>query len=220
MSKDKLFLGAIIFIILFIIGFCAMGQGMEWLLQLFGRDKTSLPNQANYIVVHVDALENDNPEVISIWGIFAYLNDPVSVKAQPLYPSEGLRGDIVAMNFALASDGLPTPEFINWVKTTYDMQIDNYMVIDDDGVKTFYAQANQIDPQVAISQDTPSDLTLFESGCSRIQEGKLTDKPGSWDLIFPAHFRTNFRFDEFMVQWNTVVSAGADLDCDALLPAE
>lgn len=217
MSKEKIFIVILIFLLFLVMGFCAASQGFGKLLGFLSDTPPTPPMQVNYIYIHVDAIENKNPKVLSIWGIFTYQGDPVSIKARSLYPSKNLQGDLAANAFALAPDGLPTPEFINLVKTTFDIPIDNYLVVDDNGVSILYAWANDIDPKVVIDTQAPPDLRLFESGCERIRDGRVKQGiSAQWDLLYPDHFRTNFGFDEFMVQWKTIVEAGSSLDCEAL----
>lgn len=215
--KVKLIIGILVFLLFLVIGFCATSQQVAWLIDNIGGGSTSPVNQANYLIIHVDGIENDNPKVINIWGVFIYLNDPVSIKVKPLYPSANPQGDVAASFFALSSDGLPSPEFITVVKSSFNIPVDNYLLFDDHGAKVLNAWANNLSPESVAEAPAPTDIDLFQSGCAQVQQSTLNpDFSPDWALIIPNHFRTNFNFDQFITHWKTISSAGAALSCEVL----
>ena len=217
MSKEKFLIIILLFLLFVVIGFCVTSNAAQVLWALPTDNSQTPPHQVNYLAIHVSSLEEERPQVIAIWGIFIYLGDPVSIKAQVLYPSPNPQGDLAASAFTLSSDKLPSPEFINLVKTTFDIPVDNTIVVDDLGISTLYAWVNDINPESLLNKATPPDLSLFETSCQRIRAGKVkTGISVDWEQLSPNHLRTSFGLDEFMVQWKTIVAAGENLDCEAL----
>lgn len=166
--------------------------------------------QSNTLLVHVDHLDAEYPSLVSMWVIFTYTADPVSMTFLPIYPT-GRNGESdLAARFALSADLDITPGFLSQVQKDYSIQWDYIVLIDNEGIAYWnqfirgndYAQpaeGNILQPEVDLATDFCA--SIHENG-----SGMLVGL--DWSQLIPAHMRTDLAFDQVLTTWDRVRNSG------------
>ncbi len=210
MGKAKLFVGLIFFVIFATLGFCVAGK----IPQALNVATLPVEKQQNYLIIYVDSLTQPSPKVVSLWAILISSDTSItSLKAQSLYPSANPQGGLVAQAFALNQKGLPSDEFLSIVRSTFSLPLNNYILIDYEGLATLHSLWLGTPPSTI--QGNSDEVLLISQGCEYIRQNKNTPSPGqSWTAIIPKHFRTDLAFDDAIQRWNQLVQAGNKLNCE------
>jgi hypothetical protein len=214
MGKAKLIIGIIVFAIFVIVGFCIAGQ----LPNMLNIPTLPAQKQQNYLIIHVDSLTQTSPKIVSLWMI-SVSNDPAitSLKAQTLYPSTATQSAFVMQSFLLNSKGQPTQEFLTLIQSTFQLSINNYIMIDSEGLAILRSLWLDVPPTTIESY--ADGALLFSQGCERIRKNQVNrDSSQAWAQIIPDHCRTDLTFDDAILRWNELIRAGSKLNCEVFSP--
>ncbi|MCA1954500.1 MAG: hypothetical protein LDL12_05040 [Anaerolinea sp.] len=214
MGKAKLLVGIIVFVIFVFVGFCVAGQLPEML------DIPTLPaeKQQNYLLIHVDSLDQTTPKILSLWTVsISSTSSITSLKAQPLFPSTATQSAVVLHSFSLDNKGQPTKEFLTLVQSTFRLPINNYILIDNDGLASL--RSMWLGTALAPVESNADEILLIEQGCERIRQNQIaSDVNQALSQIIPRHFRTDLSFDDAILRWNEITQSGDKLKCEVFAP--
>lgn len=214
MRKIGIFLALLAFILFLFLGFqvaklfAAPGEIQSG--DLPSQDEVA---QSNILLVHVDQLDRENPALVSLWVIFSYRADPVSLTFLPIYPT-GKEGETdQAALFSLSSDKKISPDFLERLQNQYNLQWSRLILIDDAGASywsqfmtgTPFSQTISSDPRTLIQPETD----LISAFCDSVRErgsGLLTSF--EWNQIIPDHMRTDLPFDSVVSELDRIQKSG------------
>ena len=166
--------------------------------------------QHNYLLVHVDQLDSPKPALRSVWGIFVYLPEPSSVMIVPLYPLEDAkRQDKFASNFSLGKDQLASPQFVEAVEQSLDLNFQYALVVDDEGmqsVRGWLADQMKATAPAPNSSIREAEKSFFQAACTFLDPSNPDGAPFPWTLIFPQHAATNLPFQTAILDWQSLRS--------------
>lgn len=169
--------------------------------------------QYNYLIIHVDHLDHENPTLISMWGAFSYQADPASLSFLPLYPT-GKSGekDLVA-RFSLSKDRQVSASFIEKLQEEYDMEWNHVVIIDQEGVAYWtrfltggdFFQNTDSTGQTLLQPETD----LLKAYCSSLRErGSGLLNGLEWNRLIPDHLNTDITLDQLISEWDRIQKSG------------
>jgi hypothetical protein len=181
--------------------------------------------QQNFLLVHVDDLNTNDPELISAWVVFVYQSDPPQMMFVPLYPS--LTVDIhdrLKRTFSLNSDNTLNSQFISQVKKSFDIQISGYILSDDVGIgysnqwltgqttTPVSTYANTDEEKLAVRT---AGQTVYQQFCQLLSTGasKSYFSAVNWTLLLPDHFSTDIPFETIALSTDKITNAST-IQCD------
>lgn len=188
---------------------------------------TQVPQQ-NYLLIHVNDMTADKPELISVWAVFVYQTTPPQFMFMPLYPSyDAAVQRRLARKFSLNADLKPADRFISQVEKSYDMQTAGYILSDNLGVGyatqwlTGQGVTNASVPAVSDNEKHLMRLTgqtTYQQICALFSSGTANSffSAIDWTLLLPTHFSTDLSFDTISLTTNQVTHAGSPVQCEVL----
>ncbi len=211
MRKIGIFLALIAFLLFLFIGFQAANlftaSGEEQSGNLVSTEEAA---QSNILVVHIDHLDAQVPTLVSLWVVFTYQVEPVSLTFLPIYPT-GRSGETdLAARFSLSLDRTVSENFLAQVKKEYNIQWDHVVLIDQAGV-TYWSRFLS---GAEFSQEPGPDLLRPEIQLITTFCGAIRDRGSSllsgldWGQISPDHLRTDLPFDQVMANWDRIQTSG------------
>jgi len=171
--------------------------------------------QSNYLLIHVDNLQAENPKLVSVWGLIAYFPEPKLI-FQALYPMPTATNDQVLQRYKLSSQKIPDSSWLRALADFNQITWDSYILVDDTaltqlGVYVFGAGISQDQPANPISMEQ----SYMQSMCSVFSEQGRNFLDGfSWKELIPDHFRTNVSLDFGLVNTDKLLSAGLPIRCE------
>ncbi len=189
---------------------------------------STIVEQKNYLLIHADTLNGDEPQLISLWMVLVYQSTSPQVMLIPLYPAYDSKvHDRITGQFDLTSDMMVSQSFLSQISKTFDIPIAGYVLVDDLAVQNLKAWLiGQPDSQVFTAAVTDEEkLTLRNSGqaayqgfCTTISTGTLKTGYQSiqWSQLLPDHLITNIPFETFMLTVDRIIQAGSTIKCDVL----
>lgn len=170
-------------------------------------------NQQNILLVQINDLEAESPQVISLWAAFFYQSNPPQLMLLPLPLDEGKDSSNLpawpALNSAIQPD-----IFVQAAAERYKLQLDGFVAIDDAGLQHF---GTWFDGKVGNPVKAANTAEKFlESFCQTVQSseaGKDAVKV-RWSQVLPGHLRTNLSFDSFMRSWDTLFNSPSLANCE------
>lgn len=180
--------------------------------------------QKNILIVSVDALVSPNPQLVSVWVLFAISSEPSpSLTFLPVYHRDGryAQAMYLANTFALAPNGEPVDDFQNEVLTYLDINRFNAYVTLDTHAANVFARlfpGSQPTPQ-PFQVAALDDRLILRDLCTAIET--RTGSAGAqlnWGEIVPDHFRTEVSFPEFTGDWNVFTQSELTPHCEVLDP--
>lgn len=229
MKKIGIFLIAVTFIIFLFIGYQLTSNLLPETAKQPQSAKTSgtiIPHQHNFILVHVTNLQDPQPKLVSIWSVFVFFNQPLSMTFVPLYPQNGLAPTSGGMgkSFSL-NDQLQLTTAFKQSLQTYKFPFKGFILVDDQAISLFTHWLTEADPPYQSSDNLQSnDLSAIIT-----QEGQMisilcpyVNKPYSvqmstkiqWNQLIPTHFSTDLDFQTIVTDWEKLTSSDLPPDCE------
>ena len=188
---------------------------------------TQIPQQ-NYLLIHVNDMTIEKPELISVWAVFVYQTNPPQFMFVPLFPSyDAAVQRRLDRKFNLTKDLQPSDWFLSQVEKSYDMQVAGYILSDNIGVE--YA-SQWLTGQVAASSAVPAETdnekhlmrltgqTAYQQVCALFSSNTANNFFAAidWTLLLPSHFSTDLAFDTISLTTNQVTHAVPPVQCEVL----
>ncbi len=175
------------------------------------------PHQQNILLLHVDQLEKNQPELISAWGLILYFPEP-KIILQPIYPTPIGQENFPLAAFKLTKSKNLNPRFIQQVALQTQMSWDNYILIDNQAL-SFFAAELTFDEAFSPENQTTGVISVegsyFSRLCDRFAElEQIAFQQIQWDHIIPDHWRSNLPFDEAILHWEKLTSPQNPIQCE------
>ncbi len=183
--------------------------------------------QQNYILVHVDDLSRDKPNLISVWGVFVYYAGANQVMFIPMMPShDATVQSSLSAAFSLDKKGQVNSKFIVELNKKFDVDITGVITTDNTGLSLFNALiTGQNTPILAAPPQTDDEkhvvLTnsqfFFQSVCSAVTNRNIAlFEAIDWSQLVPGHFVTTLPFETIMADVQKLVQSTAINQCSVL----
>lgn len=211
MRKTGFFLALIAFIVFLFLGFQVAKLFADPGEEQSGNLASEVDAvQSNTLFIHVDRLDAEYPRLVSMWVVFTYAADPVSMTFLPIYPT-GKSGETdLAARFTLSDDLTVSPGFLEKLQEDYNFQWDHIVLIDGEGV----AYWNRFIRGSEYFQPTEGDvlqpeIDLITDFCASVRENGSGMLAGlDWSQLIPAHMRTDLAFDQVLSTWDRIRNSG------------
>jgi len=171
--------------------------------------------QNNYLIIHVDNLTADSPQLISIWGLIAYFPEPKLI-FQALYPLQTPTNADIQERFALSNQKVPDPNFLKTMAQINQITWDNYVLVDNlafDQLGQFVYGGGL--NQESTSDPLPAEQAYLQTICNTFSaQGRDFLEGFSWKDIVPDHFRSNISMDYSLVNVDKLLAPGLVVQCD------
>jgi hypothetical protein len=219
MRKIGIFLALLAFLLFLFLGlqaarlFVAPGDGPSGNLP---SPATSL--QSNILLVHVNRLDGDNPELISLWVIFSYQAEPPSLTFLPVYPTGKDRDGELAASFSITSDGKVSTTFLQRLEREFQVDWDHLVVIDDAGLD-FWSQHLTGGDYTQSTNDgglLHAEINLYSKFCAEVRNnGSQLLSSADWSQIVPRHLSTDLPLNAGFAELDRIQRSGL---CDVFEP--
>lgn len=186
--------------------------------QSSGTTETPPAKQNNLLVIQVDDLALDQPNLKAVWLASYFISANQSVMTfTSLFPSAdaNISGDYTA-TFAIKPDGTLSKRFLTAVSSA-NITWDGYLVIDATGsilVETWLKAQG-----VPIFTSASSAQTLIENTCGYLKaKGTLTAENTTrfdWEQ-FDAHFQTDLSLDKLLASWDSLFENTHIVRCELI----
>lgn len=169
-------------------------------------------NQTNLLIVHLNELESPTPQVIDLWAAFFYHSNPPQLILMPL-PLDSKNADALPVWPAPAS-AIPPQIFLQAAARLYQIELDGYIAVDDDGLKAFSGWAVR-DGRTGKNSSTDAE-SFLKSLCQTIptEDGAKLAERVRWAQVLPDHLQTDLKFDTFMRAWDQLFFSNPRANCD------
>ncbi len=180
--------------------------------------------QTNLVLLRVNDLSADQPQLVSIWIAFLGPADYPGLTVMMLYPNPDAPDQVqsLADAFSLGEDKLPVQTF--WQElAAYKFTWDGYLLADSQAITAVSGWINNNQSQLqARPADSPEgyriiqdeETSVFRNICSTL--GSADDAAGpvpDWGSIIPLHMRTDLTFEAMMYSWGKLNPPGAITPC-------
>lgn len=195
-------------------------------IQVAGLEPTAIPQQQNFLVVHVDDLSAKKPAMVSAWSVLFYPANPPHLMVMPL-TSQSLteRTKDITKAFRITSDKRLTNLFISRMEQSYDLDFSGYFVVDDTSANLFFtwltgSQPAGVEPGVATENLSSWNYDLEISAWSQFCEINTSGSAASffnsinWNQVLPNHFSTDLSFDTITLAIDQIRHAAAFPACE------
>lgn len=171
--------------------------------------------QNNYLIIHVDNLTADSPQLISVWGLIAYFPEPKLI-FQALYPLDTATNADIQSRYALSNQKVPDPVFLRTLEQVNQITWDNYILMDNlafDALGQFvYGGGLNIE---SISNPLPAEQAYMQTMCGTFSiQGQNFLEGFHWKEIVPDHFRSNISMDFGLANIDKLLSPGLQVRCE------
>ncbi len=185
-------------------------------------------SQHNILLIQVDQINTEQPQLQSVWLMAYYANNP-RVDLLPIYPAlnskNALKHQKLADQFALTKSGEPDEEFwlmLRGINTWWN----GYLMMDNQALKIIedhLVETSVIDNPTAIQAEKQPRNQKFEIKyqTKKYQElcqgfSNYKGKEGFYHLFFSLidDIRSNLKPGQLHDIWQLLRSYGSNLDCD------
>lgn len=184
-------------------------------------DLTASPSgtQQNLFLIHVNDLQDESPQLVSVWALFLLYSDTPSLVFRPIIQQD-LSQPVspTVQQFALCTDGTVAPDFIHALKTEHNLSVDGYVILDDEALRIFAQRfpGEQPTPR-PFEVPRPDERSTIMNMCAYLQPAAArqgVELP--WEQVLPRHFRTDLKFDPFMANWIRLTQAPGAPICEVI----
>jgi hypothetical protein len=171
--------------------------------------------QNNYLIIHVDNLQADNPQLVSVWGLIAYFPEPKLI-FQALYPMQTPTNTQVLERYKLSSQKIPDAAWLRALADYNQITWDNYFLVDNEALNQLgnyvYGGGINLDqPTNPISAEQAFMQTMCDAFAA---QGRNFLIAYQWKDLIPDHFRSNVSLDFGLVNTDKLLSPGLPVRCE------
>ena len=179
---------------------------------------TDLPvseHQSNYLFIHVDDLQAENPQLISVWGVIAYYPEPKLIFS-PLYPMPTATNDKVLERYKLSIQKIPDPTWLRSLSDFFQVTWDGYILLDTAAMNqlsasTFGGGIDFAKPDDPVGAEKP----YMQATCDSFSaQGRNFLIGFQWKDLIPDHFRSNVSLEFSLVNSDKLLSPGLPVRCE------
>jgi hypothetical protein len=231
MKKLFLIIAAVVFIACMFFGykaasrlFAARAENQNNVLET---PQTNLV-QSNFLLVLVNDLTADKPQLIALWGVLNYPSNPPQVVFLPLYPSANaeMNHDISSAFDLSATKKIPGRS-MGKLEDALDLTFDGYFAADNAALLRFAAYGNletlgifnsPAESPEAIRAVEKGVNSLFTAVCQLCKSGASNSffSKIEWSQLLPDHFSTDVSFEMLMLMIDRINNAAALTTCEVL----
>lgn len=185
-------------------------------------------SQQNFLLVRVDDLSSDSPQLIEAWAVFTAYSDPPQIMFMPLYPTyDGQKNKTLETAFGIGSNGMLTSRLRETISKQYNFSLNGQIVIDSTGFEGLAGwlgisglQVSSIPP--SSEEDVHTTLLasqyFLQNVCAQLQGGQAMTQFNNiqWSRLLPAHFQTDLSFEHLMASWDRILHGSAPQQCTVL----
>lgn len=232
MKKSVILIIVLVFIVCAYFGFKAAAKILP------DNDATTISNQTsedtaatlqnNYLLIHVNDLTLDEPELISAWVAFIYQSTPPQLMFIQVYPSTNNEiDDRLAQAFSLNSAKELNTRFIKQYNASFQTQNSGYILIDNIGAgysnQWLFGQETPVTSTAAVTDEEKSALHVseqssFQQFCQLTSTGAANSyfSAVNWTLLLPDHFSTDIPFATIAITTDQIAFASSPIQCKVL----
>ena len=171
--------------------------------------------QNNYLIIHVDDLQADDPQLVSVWGLIAYFPEPKLI-FQALYPMQTPTNAEVLKRYKLSNQNVPDPAWLRALADFNQITWDNYFLVDNQALIQLgnFVYGGGIDlnrPDDPIGAEQPYMQAMCDVFAAQGRNFLLTY---TWKDIIPDHLRSNVSLDFGLVNTDRLLSPGLPVRCE------
>ncbi len=230
MKKAVFLLVIVIFVVSAVLGFQAAAR-LSSAQSSQTQSNQGLPvasSQTNYLLVHVNDLSIEKPQLVSIWGLFVLYSSPPQVMLIPLFPTYNeATSTTLESTFRKSKEGQISSRFITEIEKSYQISTSGYIIVDNIGLSFFNKWLTGDEIQISAVTPHTSDekhivlyngQQFFTTACeqfSRTGVKHLIDQI-RWADLLPSHFSTNLSFESLALAEDYFNSAGEIDQCTVL----
>lgn len=192
-----------------------------------GTDETQ-PVQSNSLLILVNDLTADSPQLIAMWAVLNYPSTPPQLYFLPLMPSMDTNlNQEIASTMKLNRSNRLTRSSLTAMEKILDLKFDNYFIADNAALLRFAGYAKletmEIFNSPAESAESIKSLqknihSFFEAYCRTGASGASNSffSQIEWDQLQPDHFSTSLSIEALSAIIETVNNAPALEICEVL----
>jgi hypothetical protein len=230
-GKSKLLL-IILFLVFSVLGFIVISKAEK----LFSANDAPQPvyqsintHQTNLLFIHLDDLQKEQPQLISVWVLFSLSSDTNSLAFKSIYPSvsnENLTGNLIS-SFSLDLERLPSAEFLAQLeKLNFDW--DGIVIMDQSTIASLgnvlVPEQYEITQSMMISNGKAPQTVIYEEQlfteaiCKGIANRQYGDflRIFPWGEIIPNHLKSDLPFDKTIALIQKFTSAPNAPHCEVI----
>lgn len=171
--------------------------------------------QNNYLIIHVDDLTANAPQLISVWGLIAYFPEPKLI-FQALYPLETSTNADIQSRYELSERKIPSSNFLKTLEQVNQITWDNYILMDNAAFDRLgqyvYGSGLNLDSG---GNPLPAEQAYMQTLCDTFSyQGRDFLEGFPWKEIIPDHFRSNINMDYGLVNMDKLLSPGLQVRCE------
>ena len=191
---------------------------------------TGLIQQRNLLLIHVDSLESDKPQLVSMWAIFFYPAESSNITFKQLYPSgNGINDQDITFSeqFQISDDGELNAKTIRALNK-YDIDWSGYILMDTRSMLhlTNWLQIQMLPESIEQAIQNPGAIIQiadeqqwFDQICTQLESEDLENLNYlPWNEIIPVHMHTNLYFDDMVTLWDDLARSDFAPHCEVLVP--
>ncbi len=184
--------------------------------------------QSNYLLVLVNNLSAEKPQLISLWGVLNYPSIPPEVVFIPIFPSINVEFNReIDSVFDLSNTKKISARSIGKIEQVVDLSFNGYFVTDNKALLRFAAYANLEKLEIFNSPAQSSESILavqtninsfFTALCQLCKTGASNSffSQIEWSQLLPDHFSTDQSFEELMLMIDRINNSAVLTTCEVL----
>ena len=175
--------------------------------------------QHNILVIRVDDLGKQSPQLVSIWGLIVYFPEPKLI-FQRIYPLGMVDAAEIQGSFSLSSRKVPSQSFLKTLDEKLSIQWDNYILIDTTATDVISAWAGapaSSQPEILADQNQFIQVEgeAVRQVCTKFAGQSQSQRdPFNWENIIPDHLLTDIPLDFGLLSLNRLSEAGQPIQCE------
>lgn len=179
-------------------------------------------NQVRLLVLMVDELSSDNPELLSVWSVVLYYPEPKGIIFVPLSNPFTANYKNIQKAFDLTESYDPDPELLKDLQKQFRTRWEGSVVLDKAAMSILvqwltngnYSPGLQNMDIEQITEDNY--FNNIQQICAFMRSSPANSLENlNWSTLVPEHFRTNLPFDKVMATWQNLIGSSAPL-CDLI----
>ena len=187
----------------------------------------SLDYQRAILVVQIDDMTAQNPNLLSMWVFFISNADSSQIIIKSIYPTvtDAPQTTPLARSFSVSRQNQLSKSFLHEV-AKLKIPYNNIIILDQSAFKTIaeWITAHAINLSPILPQ------TIDDAQNSLVQDAAVLNEicrflPGetssrgpapAWNSLISSHFSSDFSFDDMILLWDLLTSDQTSLQCEVI----
>jgi hypothetical protein len=215
---------SVVYLVSLVAGFSFAGMRQE----AAGNTLAAASLQDNWILVRVDDMTLEHPQLVSVWAMFLSFAPGPQIFFKPIYAADWKQTSYSSLSdsFTVSAERSISDNFIRELDRL-NFHRSGLLILDDLGFQSFSAWINpsqvagKLSPFIPVTNQEQAQLVTpevqsYQAICAALVQKSPRTQALSWQSLYPNHVLPHPSLESLVSMWERIISANQETHCEVI----